>query len=273
MVRCSNNLVGILNFLVFLLSIPILAGGIWLSQKGSTECERFLDKPVIALGVFLMVVAIAGLIGSCCRVTWLLWVYLFVMFLLILLVFCITVFAFVVTNKGAGEAIAGKGYKEYRLGDYSDWLQNRVNNGKNWNKIRSCLVESKVCSKLEAKFIDVPVNNFYQEHLTALQSGCCKPSDACGFEYVNPTTWNKNTTGTLAHPDCQTWDNAKDRLCFDCESCKAGLLDNVKSAWKKVAIVNIIFLVFLIIVYSVGCCAFRNNKRDDSYTRTYGYKP
>ncbi|CAE6005054.1 unnamed protein product [Arabidopsis arenosa] len=236
MARCSNNLVGILNFLVFLLSIPILAGGIWLSQKGSTECERFLDKPVIALGVFLMVVAIAGLIG-------------------------------------AGEAIEGKGYKEYRLGDYSTWLQKRVENGKNWNKIRSCLVESKVCSKLEAKFVNVPVNSFYKEHLTALQSGCCKPSDECGFEYVNPITWNKNTTGTHNNPDCQTWDNAKEKLCFDCQSCKAGLLDNVKSAWKKVAIVNIIFLVFLIIVYSVGCCAFRNNKRDDSYTRTHGYKP
>lgn len=106
-----------------------------------------------------------------------------------------------------------------------------------------------------------------------LQSGCCKPSDECGFEYVSPTNWNKNTTGTHANQDCQIWDNAKDKLCFDCQSCKAGLLDNVKSAWKKVAIVNIIFLVFLIIVYSVGCCAFRNNKRDDSYTRTSGYKP
>ena len=169
MVRCSNNLVGILNFIVFLLSIPILAGGIWLSQNGSTECEGFLDKPVIALGGFLMVVAIVGLIGSCCRVTWLLWTYLFVMFLLILLVFSITVFAFVVTNKGAGEKVSGRGYKEYRLGDYSNWLQKRVNSDKNWNKIRSCLVDSKVCSKLDDKLVGVPVNNFYNEHLTALQ--------------------------------------------------------------------------------------------------------
>ncbi|KAL1221558.1 Tetraspanin-8 [Cardamine amara subsp. amara] len=273
MARCSNNLVGILNFLVFLLSIPILAGGIWLSQKGSTECERFLDKPVIALGVFLMVVAIAGLVGSCCRVTWLLWVYLFVMFLLILLVFCITVFAFVVTNKGAGETVSERGYKEYRLGDYSNWLQKRVNDGNNWNKIRSCLVESKVCTKLEAKLVDVSLTNFYNEHLTALQSGCCKPSDKCGFEYRSATEWIKNATVTNTNPDCQSWDNAKDKLCFDCQSCKAGLLDNIKSAWKKVAVVNIVFLVFLIIVYSVGCCAFRNNKRDDSYGRTSGYKP
>jgi len=150
-------------------------------------------------------------------------------------------------------------------------LQKRVNDGGNWNKIRSCLAESKVCSKLEAKLIDVPVNNFYNEHLTALQSGCCKHSDQCQFTYVSATNWTK-TAGTHQNPDCQIWDNAPEKLCFDCESCKAGLLDNVKSAWKKVAIVNIVFLVFLIIVYSVGCCALRNNKRDNGYGHT-GYKP
>lgn len=272
MVRCSNSLVGILNFLVFLLSIPILAGGIWLSQKGSTECERFLDKPVIALGVFLMIVSIAGLVGACCRVTWLLWVYLFVMFLLILLVFCFTVFAFVVTNKGAGEALSDRGYKEYRLGDYSNWLQKRVNSGKNWNRIRSCLVDSKVCSEFQTKFLSDTVNDFHKEHLTSLQSGCCKPSNDCGFTYVSPTNWTK-TTGSHTNPDCAVWDNKPDKLCFDCQACKAGLLDNIKSAWKKVAVVNIVFLVFLVIVYSIGCCAFRNNRRDDTYSRSYGYKP
>lgn len=103
-----------------------------------------------------------------------------------------------------------------------------------------------------------------------LQSGCCKPSEQCQFTYVSATNWTK-TAGTKPNPDCQSWDNAPNKLCFDCQSCKAGLLDNVKSAWKKVAVVNIIFLVFLIIVYSVGCCALRNNKRDGSYG--YGYKP
>ncbi|XP_010526324.1 PREDICTED: tetraspanin-8-like [Tarenaya hassleriana] len=273
MVRCSNNLVGILNFIVFLLSIPILAGGIWLSQKGSTECERFLDKPVIALGVFLMIVSIAGLVGACCRVTWLLWVYLFVMFILILLVFCFTVFAFVVTNKGAGQSVSGRGYKEYRLGDYSNWLQKRVNSANNWNRIRSCLVDSKVCSEFESKFAHDTVNDLYREHLSALQSGCCKPSDGCQFTYVSPTNWNK-TVGSHTNPDCELWENRPDKLCFDCEACKAGLLDNIKSAWKKVAVVNIVFLVFLVVVYSIGCCAFRNNRTDDSHGRSYGgYKP
>ncbi|CAH8274815.1 unnamed protein product [Arabidopsis lyrata] len=269
MVRFSNSLIGILNFFVFLLSVPILSTGIWLSLNASTQCERFLDKPIIALGAFLMIVAIAGVVGSCCRVTWLLWFYLFVMFSLIVIVLCFTIFAFVVTSKGSGETIPGKAYKEYRLETYSDWLQKRVNNAKHWNNIRSCLYESKFCSNLELYAAREPVSAFYKEDLTPLESGCCKPSNDCNFIYINATSWNK-TSGTQKNSDCQLWDNEKDKLCYNCQACKAGFLDNLKSSWKRVAIVNIIFLVLLIIVYAMGCCAFRNNK-EDSYARSNGF--
>lgn len=98
-----------------------------------------------------------------------------------------------------------------------------------------------------------------------LQSGCCKPSEDCNFTYVKPTEWNNSPPGNATNPDCTTWSNVSNVLCFNCQSCKAGLLDNIKSNWKKVAIVNVIFLVFLIVVYSVGCCAFRNNRKDNAY--------
>jgi hypothetical protein len=150
--RLSNNLIGVLNFVTFLLSVPILGAGIWLGHRADgTECERYLSAPVIALGAFLLAVSLAGLVGACCRVTWLLWAYLLAMFVLILVLFCFTVFAFVVTNRGAGEAVSGRGYKEYRLGDYSNWLQKRVENTRNWDRIRSCLQDSKVCKSLQDK--------------------------------------------------------------------------------------------------------------------------
>jgi len=264
MFRVSNNLVGLLNLLTFVLSIPILAGGIWLSHQANSECERWLEKPVIVLGVFLMVVSLAGLVGACCKVSWLLWFYLLVMFILILLLTVFTIFAFAVTNKGAGEVVSGRGYKEYRLGDYSNWLQKRVSNTKNWNKIKSCLYDSKVCSNFQNKYVNDTVDEFYNEHLSALQSGCCKPPNDCNFAYVKPTDWTK-TANVSSIPDCSSWENDPTVLCFNCESCKAGLLDNIKSNWKKVAVLNVIFLVFLIVVYSVGCCAFRNNRKDNAY--------
>ncbi|KAF4390182.1 tetraspanin-8 [Cannabis sativa] len=265
MVRCSNNLIGILNIATFLLAIPIIIGGVWLRNQGDSECEKFLDTPVIVLGVFLMLVSLAGIIGAFCRVSWLLWIYLLVMFLLIVILFSFTIFAFVVTNKGAGRVVSERGYKEYRLGDYSNWLQKRVNSPKNWNKIKSCLIDGKVCSSFSQKHLNDTVTEFYKENLNALQSGCCKPADECGFTYVSPTQWTTTATINSTNPDCSAWGNDPNTLCFNCQSCKAGLLDNLRSDWKKVAVVNIVFLIFLIIVYSVGCCAFRNNRNDNAY--------
>jgi len=167
--KISNNLIGILNFLTLLLSIPILLTGVWLHKQATSECERFLEKPIIILGVFLLIVSLLGFIGGCCRVTWLLWFYLFFMFLLIVVLFVFTIFAFVVTNKGAGESLSNKGYKEYRLGDYSNWLQKRVNDNGNWKRIKSCLQSGKLCTDFHSQFLNDTADKFYLQHLNALQ--------------------------------------------------------------------------------------------------------
>ena len=134
-----------------------------------TDCERFLYKPLILVGFFLMFVSLTGFIEACCCVPGLLWVYLVFMFLLILAGFVFTIFAFVVTNKGVGRMLSGKGYKEYRLGDYSNWLQKRVNNDGNWNKIKSCLAESKICTDLNYRFQNDTHEEFQKEPLNGLQ--------------------------------------------------------------------------------------------------------
>ncbi|MQM22401.1 hypothetical protein Taro_055452 [Colocasia esculenta] len=100
-------------------------------------------------------------------------------------------------------------------------------------------------------------------------SGCCKPPTECNLSYEGPTKWSG--TSNSSNPDCTTWKNDQTLLCYDCQSCKAGVLANLKKDWKKVAAVNIVFLIFLIIVYSVGCCAFRNSRRDNSYPRWKGH--
>ncbi|KAH7279844.1 hypothetical protein KP509_37G039800 [Ceratopteris richardii] len=254
----SDKLVGILNFLTFLISLPIIGAGIWLAKQHSSDCYRFLQGPVIALGVFVLLVSMAGFFGSCCRVTVLLWIYLIVMFLLIILLLVFTIFAFFVTNKTAGEIVGNKGYKEYKLGDYSTWLRRQVNKTSNWQKIESCLADSRFCDGLRNVY---PTKvDFDRANLSPIQSGCCKPPTICGCSFVNATYWN-NCTNSLADPDCGIYTTNSTSLCFDCNSCKAGVLQNVTKDWRKVAQINIIFLVFLIVVYAVGCCAFKNVKR------------
>ncbi|GJN38990.1 hypothetical protein PR202_gb28079 [Eleusine coracana subsp. coracana] len=285
MVRCSNGLLGLLNACVLVLAIVTLGGGAWLSHRASTtDCERFLERPIIALGVLLLALSLAGLAGSLCRASCLLWLYLLALFLLIVLLFAFTIFAFVVTNRGAGWVVSGRGYKEYRLGDYSTWLQRRVENSENWAKIRSCLQDGKVCEKLGARKETLSSSSTPTSprsrlnsasamrdrgtgsSVTAHGSGCCKPPTGCNFIYQSEIVWMKpNGFNGTEDPDCNTWSNDQTALCYDCTSCKAGVLANLKNSWKKIATVNIIFLVFLIVVYSVGCCAFRNNRQDNSY--------
>ncbi|PKA67052.1 Tetraspanin-8 [Apostasia shenzhenica] len=262
MVRVSNGLIAVLNAITLALSIAILGAGIWLSVRGSTDCEKFLDRPAIAVGAFLLVVSVAGLVGACCRVSWLLWLYLLVTFVLIVLLLCFTVFAFVVTNRGAGEVVSGRGYREYRLGDYSNWLRRRVNDAGNWGRIRSCIRESKICESFGKKHRNL--SQFVVHNLSPVQSGCCKPPSECNFRFAGGTTWIKPDNFSSNVSDCHTWENDPKVLCFDCGSCKAGVLANLKNEWKKVAVVNLLFLIFLTAVYSVGCCAIRNNRRDDS---------
>ncbi|GFS37012.1 tetraspanin5 [Actinidia rufa] len=82
-------------------------------------------------------------------------------------------------------------------------------------------------------------------------SGCCKP----------PTSCNYGVTMLAQDPDCYRWNNAPNLLCYECDSCKAGVLESVRNDWHKLSVLNIVMLVLLIGIYSIGCCAFQNTKR------------
>ncbi|MED6157256.1 hypothetical protein PIB30_021758 [Stylosanthes scabra] len=269
MVRCSNILIGVVNLLTLIISIPILLAGLTMQKQAATECDRWLDIPFIVVGAFLLIVSLAGLIGACCRSTCLLWLYLFVMFLFILSLFFFTVFAFVVTHKNVSEAISSKGIDEYRLGDYSKWFQRKVNDTNTWNKIKSCMQTGKVCKNNNRhKIFDNAFKSvIHEKPATGVQHGCCKPPKECNFENESHNVWKKPENGTYSNPDCDAWSNDENSLCYDCQSCKVGLLEDFKDEWKRLTILNIILVLFLIIVYSIGCCAFRNNRRDNHHRK------
>ena len=171
--RTSNQLIGLLNFLTFLLSVPILGGGIWLSSRATnTDCLRFLQWPLIVIGITIMVISLAGFAGACYRNTFLMRLYLVVMFLVIAVLIGFIVFAYAVTDKGSGRVVPNRAYLDYYLQDYSGWLEERVASDSYWGKISSCIRDSKVCSKLGRTTLGgVPetADMFYLRKLSPIQ--------------------------------------------------------------------------------------------------------
>ncbi|KAI5061880.1 hypothetical protein GOP47_0022419 [Adiantum capillus-veneris] len=160
------------------LSIPVLGTGFWLASKHNTECTRFLQTPILCIGFLMLLLSMAGFVGSCLAIRWLLWIYLFVMFLLILTLLGFTTFALAVTSNEShgtptpsGDGVAGDGaamsIHEYQLGYYSGWLTQRVQKEANWAKIKSCLADAGVCaSSADLQFLP----NFLYRHLNPLQA-------------------------------------------------------------------------------------------------------
>ncbi|KAL7115686.1 hypothetical protein ACP275_04G197400 [Erythranthe tilingii] len=265
--RTGNHLIGALNFLTFVLSIPILGGGIWLSSRANnTDCLKFLQWPLIIIGVSIMVVSLAGIAGACYRNNFLMYLYLWAMFIIIATLLGFVIFAYAVTGKGSGQPVMNRAYLDYSLQDYSGWLSDRVASDSYWSKIGSCIRDSHACRKMGRNIGGVPesAEMFYLRKLSPIQSGCCKPPTSCGYMYINETVWTPG--GGLVGPDtdCGKWSNDQEQLCYGCDSCKAGVVASLKKSWRKVSVINIVVLIILVILYVVACAAFRHNKRIDN---------
>lgn len=270
--RVSNKIIGIINSVTLLLSILILGGGIWLASTGASSCSNFLQWPVIAIGVFLLVVSVSGFLGACFGVAWLMGLYMFIMFLLIILLFSFTIFAFVVTyNPTDGSYSSNQGLKEYQLSDYSDWMQKRVNNSDNWRKIEACIEDAKTCKSVTDRSINKTAQQFSSQKFSSIEWGCCKPPASCNFIYVNASDWIVNTTSSANNMsiDCGLWSNNEKQLCYECSTCKAGVLANLDHDWRQVAVINVIALTALIGVYSTACSAWKNNRNTNTNKQSF----
>ncbi|CAN8268296.1 unnamed protein product [Cochlearia groenlandica] len=265
--RSSNNIVGVINFFTFLLSIPILGGGIWLSSRAnSTDCLKFLQWPLIIIGVSIMVVSLAGIAGACYRNKFLMWLYLVAMLIIIGVLIGFIIFAYVVTDKGTGRVVLNRNYLDYYLSDYNGWLKDRVSDDGYWSKIGSCVRDSKACGKIGRSFRGVPesADMFFLRRLNPIESGCCKPPSDCGYSYGNETFWTAGGGMIGPNPDCMIWNNDQTMLCYQCSSCKAGVLGSLKKSWRKVSVINIVVLIILVIFYVIAYAAYRNVKRIDN---------
>lgn len=234
-----------------LLSIALIAVGFWLALRHHINCIKFLEIPILFIGFALFVMSMVGILGVKKHRASLVGLYLVVVFFLLLLLLIFTLFAFLVTNGGDGHNVAAANFQEYSLGDYSQWLLDQVQNSYKWLFLEACIKDGFICNSLNRDY--TTLSDFMGAPLSPIQSGCCKPPIGCGFGFVKPTQWvNPATPGTSS--DCGRWNNSD--LCYECDACKAGLLEHVRSDWRKVAKVCVVVLILLILAYLVLWCAF-----------------
>ncbi|XP_057977060.1 protein TORNADO 2-like [Malania oleifera] len=260
----NNTAIGGINFLAVLLSAPIIFAGVELAGKPDNSCVKILQWPVIVLGVLILLAGLVGFVGAFWRVPWLLIVYFIAMLVLIVLLACLVAFIYMVTSRGSGHPVPSRVYLEYHLNDYSGWLRRRVRSQFKWERIKNCLISANLCAELNQTYLSAM--DFFNAPIGPIQSGCCKPPTLCGYQFVNPTTWI-SPINTMADMDCLAWSNEPTKLCYDCDSCKGGLLENLKKEWRRAGVILVITLVVLIIVYVMGCCVFRTAKTDELFSR------
>ncbi|XP_010533695.1 PREDICTED: tetraspanin-10 [Tarenaya hassleriana] len=243
------------NLLTMLLAVAVVIFGVWLSTHND-GCRRSLTMPVLALGAFIFVISIIGFLGAYKRSTVLLWIYLVVLLIILIAILVFTVLAFIVTNNGSGHANPGLRYKEYHLKDYSSWFLKQLNNTSNWKRLKSCLVKSEDCANLSRKYKSL--RQLKSAELTPIEAGCCQPPSECGYPAVNASYYDLSFHPISSNKDCKLYKNSRAIKCYNCDSCKAGVAQYMKTEWRLVAIFNVVLFVVLSMVYFVGCCARRN---------------
>ncbi|KAI0493594.1 hypothetical protein KFK09_023713 [Dendrobium nobile] len=169
---------------------------------------------------------------------------------------------FIITNSGSGHAVSGIKFKEYHLQDYSAWFLKQLNNTKNWDRLKSCLVKSDDCNNLPNKYKTLKA--YKSAELSPVAAGCCRPPSECGYPAINASYYDLSYHPTSTSKDCKLYKNARNVKCYDCDSCKAGVAQRMKTEWRVVAIFNVILFVILSAVYLVACCARRNAASSNS---------
>ncbi|CAM8982219.1 unnamed protein product [Rhodiola kirilowii] len=263
--RASNVILTLINIVTLIISLAIILDALRL-KPSTSECNRLIRGPIIYAGILFFIMSFLGMICSCCKGKTLIFWYLTLVFLLALFLSIFAVYVFVVTNRSVSVDESGFSmslFKERKFGEYNHWL--RMNIGEHWDLIKSCLAESRICRRSGPDLIT--------QKLSQLQSSCCKPPSYCGLQQKNATFWELPATGpAVEDSDCINWSNDQTKLCFDCKSCRGGVMRTFRQEWRHVYMINMCLILVLMIMYCIGSCAYRNNRANSvyKYGRRYG---
>ncbi|CAN0841352.1 TET10 [Linum grandiflorum] len=251
----SNFIIRWVNFLTMILAFAIVIYGVWMSTHHDS-CKKSLTLPILFLGAFIFLISIIGFLGAWKNSSILLWLYLILLCIILLAILVFTVLAFIVTNNGSGHSVSGLRYKEYQLHDYSPWFLRQLNNTRHWKRLKSCLVKSDDCNHLSRKYRTL--KHYKSAKLSSIEAGCCRPPSECGYPAVNASFYDLSFHPASSNQDCKLYSNSKAIKCYNCDSCKAGVAQYMKTEWRVVAVFNLVLFVVLSTIYFVGCCARRN---------------
>lgn len=238
-----NPCLVLLNVLFACVGAAFIGVGVWLALNNGSNCVHFLQTFLVSAGLFMVAVAAAGLVGSFCRIMWLLYLNFVVILLLLLVLLGTTVFVLVVTSHGIKAYV-----NEHSKDPLSGWLLQQVN-----QRIKSCTQNGQICQFVYYS----SVNSYYNRPgLSSLQKGCCEPPAGC-----SSSTAATNATTLAMQADCEAWSEVgTEGFCSRCSSCRAAVAENIRRVWHQVAIFKVITLLILIPTYFLTCCYFKQDE-------------
>lgn len=192
-----------------------------------------------------------GLFGAWFALVPILYAYLVLTFVVVVGFLILTIFLFATTSKGGGYSVAGQTFKEYRLKDYSGYVQDRLNKVTNWDHLKAVIAASDNC----AKFDQISPVDYPYSSLNPIQSGCCRPPAECGYAMTGNGTFTTTSVPLSANPDCTRYSNDDSIKCYDCDSCKGGVAQSLKKTGRAAGIVTLILFFFLVVILVTACHA------------------
>ncbi|KAH7423783.1 hypothetical protein KP509_12G073500 [Ceratopteris richardii] len=249
----------ILCIITFCISAAFLASAIWQIAAKKDDCTRLFKWPTLAVALLLSLTSLIGIFCACKRTKALLIIHRLLLLILILVVLVLTICCIVLTREVSVQVVNNKDIKEYRLENSSTWIQTHlIDKTSFWRKIGSCLAKSQVCKQFTERNKYTSLSNFYMQKFSPLQSGCCKPPVDCNFTFLSSSATWVNATSPNEDGDCGLWNNSLQKLCFECKSCTAGLLQSIKDRWITIVIVGGAITAFFIVLLALGFVALPN---------------
>ncbi|XP_072953461.1 tetraspanin-15-like [Typha angustifolia] len=234
-----------LSIFSYLVSVPVLAFGIWLLVTRGYDCEDLLRMPRtrFAAGVALLALFLVSNFVVQYGHKLLLPGHLVLAVALVVMLI-------------VGLMMAGTFAMESRgLPASPMWLKYRVANNFYWAGVKACVYNNGICEDFARRLAE---SKKKKKKISSVESGCCKPPDFCKMEYVNATYWKPASNGEIVEfseyeyiTDCQTWGNGARHLCYNCESCREGYLKALTSGWKKIGLFLVVMSLLLFLVHAV----------------------